>query len=329
VFFQPSGQGYEKLIRESVLSHREAQVEAMIESESDNALEAASATSKPSVGEWARRTSGSSGDLLSRVRSRLFELAGVNRDSLVLDLQARTGLLAFAAGRKATHGAVWALAHDRKTFDALTAMARPLDELERPQVLAVSWDDFDRKLAEAAGAEVKFTAIVGRNAVARQQDPAALLRRAALLLHEKGVIALAETVPSMGQRISALCDLGDLPPKLVNTFKKAEEEVFSDPSNPAVNWDVTSLSKVLNTVEGIDVQSMPSEEMARRRITPSDVDHWFRTTAAGEQVSLGERLRKMLDEKEVDKLRAVLHRQLDNRDVSWKTVVGYWRGTKH
>ena len=53
------------------------------------------------------------------IREKLLDLAKVNRSSLVLDLHARTGLLAFEAQRRATDGGVWVVVHDDKAPSSL------------------------------------------------------------------------------------------------------------------------------------------------------------------------------------------------------------------
>jgi putative ATPase len=263
--------------------------------------------------------------MLARVRDRLFELAGINRDSMVLDLHARTGLLAFEAARKVTHGTVWALAHDEREFTTLRGMAAPLDELARPQVLQVAWETFDEQLAAAAGEGVLFTAIVGRNVLGPCEDKPALLRRILALLDDKGVIALAEAVPSMGQRVSELCDLSSLPKKLRSAFLKTEEGLYNDRDNPHFAWDAASLEKQVRSLKKVDVQTSTSAAHLNRRLSPQDVDFWFRTAEPGERPSLGQRLGQTLEAEEVDRLREHLRGQLANRDVSWKTVVAYYR----
>ncbi|MBD3239503.1 MAG: AAA family ATPase [Chitinivibrionales bacterium] len=323
VFYQPSEQGFEKGIRERVLQRREAQLEAMVESDAEEAL--GSATSQATAGSWSRRTRSGRGDVLAGIRDRLFEMAGIDRDSLVLDLQARTGLLALSAARKVTHGAVWALTHDERADTTLRGMTRTLDELQRPQVIRVSWESFDSDVAEAAGAGVRFSAIVGRNVLGGRDDRRDIVKRAAGLLADDGVMALAETVPSMGARVSSLCDLSALPPEVAEAFAATEESLFSDPDDPRVNWNADSLERELSGVAGVDVSVRTVEEHAPRRISRSDIQHWFRKTTTDERPSLGSRLEQSLGMESVARIRDTLMAQLADREVRWRTVIAFVR----
>lgn len=325
VFYQPSDQGFEKGIRERVLQRREAQLEAMVESDAEEML--GSATSSATAGSWSRRTQSGRGDILAGIRERLFEMAGIDRDSLVLDLQARTGLLALSAARRVSHGAVWALTHDERADKTLRGMTRALDELQRPQIVRVTWADFDSKVREAAGTGVQFTAIVGRNVLGGQSDRPEVLRRVARLLADDGVLALAETVPSMGARVSSLCDLSALPPGLAKAFADTEERLFTDPDDPRVNWDATSMAAELEALPGIDARVTTVEEQALRRISRADIEHWFRETGPDERPSLGQRLRELVGADDARVVREALTARLAEREVRWRTVIAFVRIT--
>ncbi len=321
VFYQPSHQGFEKGIRERVLQRREAQLAAMVEGDAEEAL--GSATSTATAGDWSRRTQSGRGDILARIRDRLFAMAGIDRDSLVLDLQARTGLLALSAARRVTHGAVWALTHDERADTTLRGMTRTLDELQRPQIVRVTWSDFDSTVRDAAGDGVRFTAIVGRNVLGAHSDRAAIVRRAAGLLADDGVLALAETVPSMGARVSALCDLSALPSGLAEAFAATEQRLFSAPDDPRVNWDADSLAAELDALPGIDARVTTVEEYAVRRMSRADIDHWFRQTPPRQRPSLGQRLRESVGADQTRRIRDTLIAQLADREVRWRTVIAF------
>lgn len=320
VFYQPSDQGYEKQIHEEVARRREAQVAAMVEESGDEPF---GISHRDSRGQWIHRTSGSSGDLLGRIRDQLFRMVAIGGDSLVLDLDARTGLLTFYAARMVSTGGVWALAHSRESYETLTRTAETMPRLERPQVLRVAWEDFDQEVRSAAGKGVAFDAIVGRSVIGSRADKRGLVERTVDLLRPRGVLALAETVPSRGQRISALCDLSGLSMQIREAFLRAEESLFADSENPLINWSPETLENELREIDGVEVQLKAFDETVSKRIVAADIDHWFRTE--GKERSLGKELAGTLGGKQLEKLRTSFQAQLANRTLPWKTLVLYLR----
>jgi putative ATPase len=322
MFFQPSDRGYEKSIKERVTRMREAQLAAMVEPDAASVWEAKEpAAQSEATAQWAKRTAGSSGEMLAAMRDRVLDMAGINRESLVLDLDTRTGLLSFQAARTASNGGVWSLAHDDKSFATLTKMAESLDQLERPQVLRCTWEDFHEVLSSSAGAGVRFDTIVGINVLGKCADRTALVTRLAPFLTDNGTLAIAEQVPSLGQRVSELCDLSLLAEERRSAFVETEAALFADAANPMVNWDDRTLAANLGQVDGISAQVTIDTQTPQRRLTGEDIEHWFRDSAAGEPASLGTRLRQRLDAEGIEALRRFLHSRLANRNHRWKTVV--------
>ena len=72
---------------------------------------------------WLQRTIAGSGQALGQIRDKLFKRAVIQRNHLVLDLEAGTGLLTWEAVRQAPEGGVWALSSDAKNGEALREQA--------------------------------------------------------------------------------------------------------------------------------------------------------------------------------------------------------------
>ena len=156
-FFHPSDQGFEKSIADRVARQREAQIEAMVEEDYSSPL----AEGRPMGGAgWLERTLSRRGEQLSRVRETMLELAGLVKNSLVLDLNGRTGLLAFEAMRRTPDGGVWILAHDDRAYETLSGLVKGLPALSRPQVLRTGMALFNSDVRKAAGKDVLFDSIL-------------------------------------------------------------------------------------------------------------------------------------------------------------------------
>ena len=92
VFYQPSDQGYERGIRDTVARRREAQLAAMVEEE--DAPEILTVTPGEGVSaRWLQRTISNTGEQLGCLRDRVLDAARLQRHHVVLDLNAGSGLL--------------------------------------------------------------------------------------------------------------------------------------------------------------------------------------------------------------------------------------------
>jgi putative ATPase len=320
MFYQPSEQGFEKSIHERVARRREAQLAAMIE---ENEPETFGMESEGGSRQWMERTLSVRGEQLGRVRERLLELAGITRQSLVLDLQGRTGLLAFEALRRAPEGGVWVLAHDDRASATLQALAKTLGPLSGPQIVRTDFSKFDRDLAAAAGAKVGFDAVVGRNVLTREKNKKKLIERILKFLRPGGVLALAETVPSEGQRISSLSEPWDMEQYAKKTLSGAEAALFGDNDDPMVAWTAESLEKEFGALLGAAVSVAVQAENPARRITPQEIEFWFRTTDKKGRLSLGDRISEISDEQTLTSIKGFFHRKLDYQEVCWKSVTAF------
>ena len=331
LFYEPSDQGYEKNIRDRVARLREAQIEAMVEEESIDPFDVLAA--KPEALHsitrdiWAKRTGSQQGSHLAEVRDTLLTLANIKPEDLVLDLHARTGLLSNEACRLTKEGGVWALAYDERERDTLVKNTAMGDALARPQVVLTSPATFDDDLRAAAGGGVRFSVIMGRNVLTRLEDKAGVIKRALALLEQKGAIVLAEAVPRNGQRLSELLRFKPIDAAMDARFKKVEEEVFSDTTDPMLNWDEKSLKRDLEAITTA-VRIFAAKSNPKTRVLPSNVDYWFRSSSDDIRKSLGDRLKAEFGKKDLERLKAVFHEQLDNVEFPWKTITAYIKITR-
>jgi putative ATPase len=321
LFYQPSDQGYEKSILERVNRQREAQIEAMVEDDISSPLSIApGGIPAKGGGQWLERTLSRRGEQLGRVRERLLDLAGIKRSSLILDCYGRTGLLTFEALRRAPEGGVWTLAHDDRAQATLQAAAKGMDTLRQPQIVRTDFEDFDRDLKSAAGKKVRFDIVIGRNILTREKDKAGLVKRLLAFLAPGGALALAETVPSEGQRLSPLASPWKADAEVLRPLAGAEEQLFNDAENPMVNWTSASLEQELGKLPGVTVTIARQEDAILRRVSAADIDFWLRTTDGKGRLSLGDRIARTGGGEKLLELRILMHRKLDFQEVQWRTV---------
>ena len=326
ILYQPSRQGYESTINESVARKREAQLEAMAETDTDPYSCAGEPTQHSSgVAAWARRTGSGSGELLTSIRERLVEQAGITRQSLVLDLCARTGLLTLEAARITRGGGtVWSIVHDERSRQTLQALVGDWDELVRPVMVQGSWADFDTKLHATAGEGIQFDAIVARNALSSCPNKQDLLQKTVNLLLPGGCAAFADVAAGSSQRIYALIPPGALEPRLHQALEQVEEQLCRDPNNPRVGWDVSDSEQLCTRLDGCSTSVALTTEYPYRRVGRETIERWFSTNAQTPG-ALGKALAEQLGQPECERIRGCLLGTLAGRSNRWKTPVVYVR----
>ncbi len=335
MFYQPSDQGYERRIRDEVAQRREAQLAAMVEAGAgDWGLAAGEilTTSPVNKGKeaWLQRTISQSGRNLGAQRDKLFELAGIQRHHLVLDVNAGTGLLTWEAVRRAPEGGVWALTADLQAGEALRQQAERLAEVERPSILIGDIHELETLLSLRDETDLKFDRIIGRNlftsqlAIGNWQLTIANLVR---WLAPNARLTLLQTIPRHTQR---LYDLIEWPnDALRQKVAAAEEAIYHDETDPLVNWNERDLAAALQKA-GLDVQMTVEKQTAQRRIAADHLARWFPDKNAYQaKASYAQRLRTGdLTNDELTQVTALYRRQLQGRSASWRTTIVYFVGRR-
>ncbi|MEO7424506.1 MAG: AAA family ATPase, partial [Fibrobacteria bacterium] len=177
VFYQPPDSGYEAAIRERVARNREAQLEAA-DQDRREAGGGWGGTSKPRGGKvtstWLERAASQSAGILGQAREEIFRLAGVNRDSLVLDMGGGTGFLTWEACRLCPTGGVWSRCDDGEKRKAMDEWARHLEILARPEMITASLEALPRELG-ARDEAPRFDALVGMDLLRQSARPEGLI----------------------------------------------------------------------------------------------------------------------------------------------------------
>ena len=321
VFYEPTGQGYEARIGTAVTQRREAQLAAMLEGAGapPEILTFDGSPNESARDHWLQRTIAQSGEATAALRNRILSGGPLERHSVVLDVNAGSGLLTWEALRRAPEGGVYALAFNEADCRALQEQARNLDDVERPIVLHGAIE----KLAQLLDAEaVRFDAIVGRNVLLGCVDKGAALAQLAQKLAADGWLALAETIPSYTQRIYALGDRSLLRPELAERLVEAEESIYADDTDALVNWDDDTLRAALSAAFPAAVQAgRVSLEWidtdTDMRITDAHIGRWF-GPALGARRSYAERLAERMQPSEVGEIENWISGQLLNRTVTWR-----------
>jgi len=278
VFYRPSDQGAEAELGAGVARRREAQLAAMLEG--DDSGGALSWTGPRVAGEgirerWLARATGRAGARLAAVRDRVLDAAAIARHHRVLDLHAGTGLLAWEAARRAPEGGVWALVADGQAASALTGLAAELGGPAPPTVLVGAPEAAGTALEAHGDGDVRFEAIVGRDALGHLDDGALgeALGVIVGLLAPGGRLVLAESPPAAGSRPSDLVPADTLPEGTWPAWRDAEDAFLA--AEPRGALVAGRLADALAAAGLGDVSAETLVQDDALAVNPAMVARWF------------------------------------------------------
>ena len=329
VFYEPGDLGYEQGVRQQVVGHREAQLEAMLDIDGEATGEVFTYSDAGRAHDrWLQRTVSRVGQHLGALRDRVLDAAALQRHSLVLDANANTGLLTWEALRRAPEGGVWSLTHDARSAEAVRQQAARLPELQRPRLLVGGVGELPALLKACGDEAVRFDAVVGRSVLSGQADKTGLCAVLHACLRDTGRLCLAEAVPRCAQRLSALVDLASLGEDLAARLRRAEDAVYEADDDPLVNWDADDLEIILQAA-GFELRTPLCVETQdeERRITAETLARWFDAQAANRRPSYAQHLLKRLDAADVARVEACYRRQLGDQIVPWRMAWIYVTAT--
>ncbi|MPM58692.1 hypothetical protein SDC9_105525 [bioreactor metagenome] len=299
VFYEPSDQGYEKSIKEKVQRHREEQLERV---ETDAFVENLSySPGDKDRQRWISRTVSERGKLLETLRKTLFEGLTIRRSDRVLVCNAGHGLLLWEAFRSTPEGLVVAQVRTADQRDHINHYAQSLSELDRPIVHCNPLD----KVLDALSNQLRFEVIMGRNLFSRAKEEEQLLAKLKARLSQEGSMHLAESVPSLGSRLSDF-----VAEDLRLLLCKAESRLYGDPANPLTNWTAKDLLELFEQA-GFATTSLEMDLQESRSMSEDDIRRYitasYLPSFAAQAVEV-----------DAKKLEQELIAQLSGRSLAWK-----------
>jgi putative ATPase len=257
----------------------------------------------------------------------VLDAAGLRRHDLILDLNAGTGLLTWEAIRRAPEGGVWALAGDQEAADALVSFGSALGALDAPNVLACTIVELGELMELRGEAEVRFDAIIGRNALGAHGDVVESLSRVREMLAPGGRVSLAESLPGQGSRPSDLLEPDTIDADLLERVQRAEDDAYSQAGPESkmggAGWlDGSALLGALSDA-GLDeagVEVVMDEGLLP--VTASLVERWF-----GDGGAYASALAGSLSEGEVATLERRFAGLVGRPSRPWRTATAFVTAT--
>jgi putative ATPase len=312
VFYQPGNEGYEGSLRSQVLQRRLDQDQAAVDFMGrPGEILTFSPSDHPSQ-VWLLRADSATANYGREIRENLMDGIPLTRHSRVLDLSIDSAFLALEAFRRCPEGGVWSL-------------ARPVDEHsdEAQGVVFVNAgrDEVATALVKDGYGEVKFELITGRSVVGSVKDRRAFFERLARMLAVNGWIALAETWPGQGQKLSECVALNDK--DMAAALVEAEAHVYTDALNPQTNWRPEDLESELKACGFVDVKCVTRTYRTGRVIRTTDIQRWFDTAKPSSYAS---RMSAYCDTAQLAYLRETLEDRVVGQETSWRQVVVILKG---
>lgn len=303
VFYNPGNLGYEAKVRDSVLSKREAQLEA---SNDDTFIE--NLTYSPNDKErdqWINRTTSERGILVERIKDEIFNPLNFLRSDRVLILGAGHGLLLWEAFRKTPEGFVCAQVNKQIEFEYINNYSKTLDLIYKPFVGLSNPLDFLKNLDK----DLNFEKIIIRNQFSNYDEIENILSNALMHSDINSELIIAQTIPSGGSRLSDYVEDLDIKGALLS----AEDKIYYHNLIGISGWNEKD---VVNLIEhkGLKTKSKILTQKEQRYILEKDIVRWIDKTYYPTLKELG-------IEENKSKIINYLITKLANKSVSWNHKV--------
>ncbi len=320
VFYRPSASGREGRLGERIARRREAQLAAMLDGQGDVPDEILTYAGRAVTAlreRWLARAGGEVAQRLAASRDRVLDGARLQRRARVLDLRAGSGLLTWEALRRVPEGGVWALVADARSAETLAAQAGLLPSTEGPQILVAGIAELAQAMARHGHAEVRFDAVIGRNALGGlpSTEWGSALRAVYEWMAPDGRLSLAESVAKHGTRPSTLLVSG-VPEGLRERLALAEERAVAE--DPRFAWDVDDLASAVASAGFLGIETHRETETTDVRLGRHVMARWLEGDGP-----LARELARLLSAAEREELQALLAERLDRDPVGWTTVTVY------
>lgn len=276
VFYNPSSQGYESKIQSSVLSKREAQLEASCE---DTYVENLTYSPNDKARNlWVSRTTSERGILVEKIKDAIFNKLDIKRSDRIMILGAGHGLLLWHAFRETPEGLVCAQIKNKQGFEYIDHYAKTLDAVTKPYYKYDNVKNFINNLEEG----LVFEKIIAKNVFSNFDDAKETLSLIESKATPSSIIAISQTIPSEGSRLSDYISKVDIKGCLL----KAEEKIYENNQTGISGWIKDDLINFFKS-NNYNVEYTILDQKEKRFINKNDIERWTLNTYIPTLLKLG------------------------------------------
>ncbi len=296
VFYTPGEQGYEKQIRDEVLSRRQLQVAAILENITNNEEQInpigewweaehlkhgvkktdENLTYSPhdkSLENWQKRTEEGRAETLLIIRNKLMDKSQLVRHSRNLVINADDGLFIWESLRRAPEGFSCGLCKTEQGMKILEKYASTLPEIDRPV--------FTNSLGKLH--DTCFDNVFFRDPFSTKKTLSEFfdywkqeLATNPLFSHKNTKLCITQKIPVKSQRLSSLIRIYNS--ELADNFEKTENLYFTQPDHPFFSWNEDTVVKTAKS-KGFAIEHESMEITGKRQIIEKDISLWFSTNS--------------------------------------------------
>lgn len=296
---------------------------------------------------WRSRIETNRAENLLGIRNALTQAAGLLRHHRCLVLNADDALLLFELIRKTPEGAVCGICRTKKGMDALLQYAATLEDIDKP-MLCLAKESL-RDTVSAFGS-MEFDRIFARNIFSSMEDIESFCAslcdgffgikktqkdisfsaleaqsgtKELFPFFDSGARAVvSQQIPSSAQHLGKLIQetlfaSGTVPGEtkpLLEKIEAAENEFFSNASNPLFAWNENDVSRIC-TKNGLSCAHKSVLLTERRQISQDDMQRWF----SADSSSYGKCMKEKLGEKKFLQFKRLFEEAAEKNTFSWKT----------
>ena len=314
IFYQPSEQGAEKTIRQSVLRKRELQLESVFEEYQTTEV----LTNSPKDAkrdQWLMRATGQHSENLQLLRDKLLKKLRPQRHDVVLDINSGTGLVGWEIIRRTPEGGVWMYAKDSNGARLLNDMAAHLPETDRPVILFGPLSKLKNQIEEHSK-NIRFDGICGRNVISAEANKTALAKTIFDHVAPGGRVVFNENIFFLAQRLYKLIDVKIKIRDLFDRLIEAEEAIYKDSTNPELMWNEDEVRSCFLHAGFEKLTVERYEQKYRRHISKKEIDSWF-APGSKSQPTYAYYLSTKLEPDEIALLHDFFLKSLSGNTVIW------------
>lgn len=258
--------------------------------------------------------------LLTEIKDKVLDRAGLKPDDIILDIGTGTGLLAFGAYERLKNLNSTKPHNSFRNFFSnllkrngkipqtvsgkVIASDAFMDCLEECQKIAKSYgieneinfvqaDATDTKLPESS-----VDVVVMRSVLVHILDTPKAINEFFRILKPEGRISCYEAIMSNNTKLCSLINPENFPE--YRKFKEIEDKIMSDENYPLMNFNEDSLKKNLEEAGFKNIDIIPAEPFSKINFSKDAVDQWLNATLSVGQPSLKEKFLQYLSENELN-----------------------------
>lgn len=345
IFYTPSTQGYENIIREDVLSRREIQIAAMQEEENDSSLKwwqdihfknqrpcqeenltyspedkNKSALLDKAERSWQKRLDTNKTQVLLSIRNKMLELSKPLRHTRSAVFNADDALLIFEILRKSPEGITCGICRKNQGIELLNQYTKTLSTLDKPQ-LGLFNENICQSLKQFS--DIQFDRLYLRDIFLSQIDVDTFASQIAEAKKENifssnALIIISQKIPKGGQKISSMLlnqleeKLNGDDTKLLEKMFNAENTFFNDNKNPLFSFDENTIASSFNA-QNLNTKIALDSLCESRHLTDKEIEAWFDT----QKSSYAKSLLEGLTIEEIEHIKNILERSAKKQYFSW------------